>query len=148
MTSRPGKVAALLAATTLAGALTACEAFEMPMIDPPELYLEAPRTPSNLPRGDYKLTNGQGETLMEVNSLVPEQEHNATFPLDRLDGTINIVATKDGKEIYTQTVTHTSGTRVKLEWDIDSRRFLLIEDFAPKSPGSQAGGDGGGDGGH
>lgn len=37
-------------------------------------------------------------------------------------GSIDIAATKDGKEICTQTDTRTPGSRVKLAWNIDSRR--------------------------
>jgi len=144
MPRRLARTAALFAAAVLIGSGTACETFEMGAFDQPELYLDATYTPSNLPRGDYRLTNGQGETLMEVNNLAPEQEHTATFDLDKLDGTINIVATKDGQEIYSQTATHKPDTRVRLLWDIDLRRFLVIEDpESPRSPGSKTQGGGG-----
>jgi hypothetical protein len=148
MSRRLARAAALLAAAALMGSSTACETLDIGPFGLPEsqsLYLDATYTPSNLPRGDYRLTNGQGDSLMEVNSLAPEQEHTATFDLEKLDGTINIVATKDGEEIYSQTVTHKPGTRVRLIWDIDLRRFLVIED--PEPPRTRARTQDGGGGG-
>ncbi len=141
MRIRHRTVVSIFAALSLSATAMSCEP---PLLDPPQLLLDATYTPSNLPRGDYRLTNGQGETLMEVNSLAPEQEHNASFPLDKLDGTINIVAMKDGKEIYTQTVTHEPGKRIKLFWDIELARFLVIEDPEPPRTRSTTRDGGGG----
>ena len=133
----------MLTAALLFGLGSACAPVEID-ITPPSLLIDETYIPSTLPRGDYRLTNGQGETLMEVNSLRPEQEHTATFPLDKLDGTINIVALNDGKEIYRQTVTHTPGKRIQLHWDIVAERFLVIEDPEPPRTRSTTRDGGGG----
>jgi hypothetical protein len=144
MTQGNRVAAGMLAASLLFGLGAACTPVQLD-VTPPSLMLDETYIPSTLPRGDYRLTNGEGEVLMEVNRLRPEQEHTATFPLDKLDGTINIVAFKDGKEIYSQTVTHTPGKRIQLHWDIPAERFLVIEDPEPPRSRSSAR-DGGGDG--
>ena len=140
MTRRLAKISIFLTALGLTALTAACSAIDT--IDPPRLYLDVPYMQSRLPRGDYVITNGKGEVLMEAKDLHPEQEHEARFDLDKLDGTLNIVATKDGKTIYTQTLRHTPGKRVKLEWNIEDDRFDLTEIAAPRSPGPKA--DGGG----
>lgn len=146
MTGLCKRVATMLSAVLLAGWTAGC--IDMPPLDPPSLQLQSdlvPRTPSNLPRGDYTLTNGAGETLLEAKDVAPEQQHEARFDQDKLDGTINITVTKDGQTIYTQKLEHTPGEPVRLKWDIEFARFLLAEPEAPRS-GSRTGGDGGGGG--
>jgi len=127
--------------------LAACS-FDMEPIDPPSLQLQPmePRTPSSLPRGDYVLTNGQGEVLMEAKAVAPEQNHEARFDTEKLDGTINVTVTRDGQTIYTQKLEHTPEVPVRLTWDNDVDRFVLAEEPAG-APGAKTERDGGG-GGH
>jgi len=136
---------AFLAVALLTGLGAACTKPVKLDIEGPSLrLLNETDIPSSVPRGDYRLTNGKGEMLMEVNNLSPEQEHTTSFPLDRLDGTIHIVATKGGEIIYTQTLHHTPGRRVRLNWDSEGYRFDLTEETAPRSPGAKGEGGGGG----
>lgn len=144
MTTLRGRVTTLLGVVVLGVWAAGCG--DLTMIDPPSLQLESemvPRTPSNLPRGDYTVTNGAGETLLEAKDVAPEQTHEARFDEGKLDGTITITVTKDGETIYTQTLEHPPGEPVRLKWDIEFARFLLEERAVPRS-GSRAGGDGGG----
>jgi hypothetical protein len=137
------KGSVIVAIFLLAGLGSSCRRpVEWEIEGPSMRLLNETDIPSSLPQGDYRLTNGQGETLMEVNNLSPEQEHTASFPLDKLDGTIHIVATKSGATIYTQTLHHTPGRRVRLEWNSEDYRFDLTEDAAPHSPGARGGGGG------
>ena len=115
------------AALTLAASIAACGFVED--INPPSLQLEPlpPRMESNLPRGDYPVTNGNGDVLLEAEDVAPEQEHEARFDHDKLDGTIKVTVTKDGETTYTQELEHTPGVPVRLVWNIDLGEFLLAE---------------------
>ena len=133
------------AAIALSVLLSACSDYIE--IDPPSLELQPmpPTTPSSLPRGDYVLTNGQGETLLEAEDVAPEQEHEARFDTEKLDGTITVTVTRDGQTVYTQTLEHKPEAPVRLAWDNDIDGFVLTE-VVPKAPGAKTGGDGGGGG--
>ncbi|MGF1592042.1 MAG: hypothetical protein ACFCUW_02110 [Kiloniellaceae bacterium] len=133
-----------MAILVLSGSVVACADLEMPMIDPPVLHLDPPMRQSNLPRGDYVLTNGQAEVLLEAEDLKPAQERTATFPLEKLDGIVNVVVRKDDEMIYTQTLRHTPGVPIKLRWDIDRAAFVLTENPVSRPAGSAAGDGGGG----
>ena len=141
--------AATLGALLVVSWTAACgDLLEMGPLDPPSLQLQSElvqTTPSNLPRGDYTLSNGSGEPLLDVKDVAPEQEHEARFDLDKLDGTINLAVARDGQTVYTQKLEHTPGVPVRLIWDIELARFLVVEQ-QPASSAPHTGGDGGGGG--
>ncbi len=133
----------LLAALMLTGLVTACTAIDT--IDPPDLRLDAVHY-SNLPRGDYVLTNGKGEVLMEAPKLRPGEERTARFDLDKLDGVVNIEVHNVDRVTYSQTLRHTPGMPIKVEWNETRETFVLTEITPPEPPRGSSAGDGGGGG--
>ena len=133
------RFAAALALSVLAAACSDT------VMDPPQLYLEAPipTRPSNLPPGDLVITNGQAEVLMEAPDLKPKQEHSAHFDRDKLDGILNILIRRGDDFVYRQTLRHTPGVPVSLRWDIELARFVLTEEPVG-APGAKIGDGGGG----
>ncbi|MEO3430122.1 hypothetical protein AAFN88_14775 [Pelagibius sp. CAU 1746] len=133
----------LLAVLMLTGVVTACSAIDT--IDPPDLRLDA-ASYSNLPRGDYVVTNGKGEVLMEAPKLRPGDERTARFDLDKLDGVINIEVRNVDRVTYSQTLRHAPGKPIKVEWNETRETFLLTEIPPPEPPRGSSTRDGGGGG--
>jgi len=143
MTKRTLAAKGLFAALMLSGLITACNAIDT--IDPPDLRLGAIDY-SNLPRGDYIITNGKGEVLMEAPKLRPGEDRTARFDLDKLDGVINIEVHNVDRVTYSQTLRHTPGMPIKLEWNEARETFVLTESTPPEPPRGSSAGDGGGGG--
>jgi len=142
MTRRFLAARGIFAALMLSGLITACNALDT--IDPPDLLLGA-NIYSNLPRGDYVLTNGKGETLIEAPRLKPGQKRTARFDLDKLDGVVNIEVHNGDRVTYSQTLRHTPGMPINVEWNETRETFVLTEIEAPRSQGPKAEGGGGRD---
>ena len=141
MILRHRTVVSILAALSFSATAMTCDP---PVIDPPDLQLDAVHY-SNLPRGDYVITNGKGEVLMEAPRLRPGDKKSARIDLDKLDGTIIIEVRNVDRVTYTQTLMHTPGVPVSLEWKEGPATFELTEVPPQKAPG-RATEDGGGGG--